>query len=489
MMVLRRVFGAASAAALTIAAATAAMAVTMTAATQPSEAAEGDPRVQESATAALGRRLFHDPAVSRSGTVACASCHDPERGWSDRRTVSQDERAPTRRHSQPVTDLRGDGFHWDGEFRTPEELIVARIGDPGDAAEGAARRARARRERSSGEDVPAPGYGATTGSPRGTPSIPDRLSEDDRYRAAFRSAFGSEQITSARIVRAVNDFVTSLRTQRNPLDDYLAGDRGSLTADAVRGLALFRGKAGCVSCHSLGRAVDGRVLLSDGRFHNTGVAFAGGPPSAPPGRIRLPISGQALTLGTAAARQAIDGGRAEHTFTRSATAAFKTPSLRDVARRGPFMHDGSLASLEDVVRYYSKGGTPNDHLDPAIRRLDLTDHEVDDLVALLRSMSGTQRAGLLPARRTPKRVKLTIVNAGGAPVPDLEFEVVPAGERLGDGPRDAPVLVRTGADGVAEFVFPQTTHVRLEAPLRKLALGRLIPDLTDDLRVVASPSQ
>src|SRR5689334_11350789 len=118
-----------------------------------SQAGRADDRESSPATstgetpiAALGRRLFLDPAVSRDGKHSCASCHDPEHGWSDAKRLSDDAAGPTRRHSQSVEDAGGAAFHWDGEFATSRDLVVTRIGDPKDAEAAAAKREAERRK-------------------------------------------------------------------------------------------------------------------------------------------------------------------------------------------------------------------------------------------------------------------------------------------------------------------------------------------------------
>ncbi len=158
---------------------------------------------------------------------------------------------------------------------------------------------------------------------------------------------------------ALASYVRTILAGDSPYDRFLAGDRAALTAEAQLGLNLFRGKAGCTACH-LG------PNLTDERFHNTGIG-------ADPGRFRV----------TANPR---DRG------------AFKTPTLREVAKAPPYMHDGSLLTLDDVVEHYDKGGDSetNASLDPEMRALRLTTVEKKALVAFLESLSGTIQEGLAP---------------------------------------------------------------------------------------------
>jgi cytochrome c peroxidase len=158
------------------------------------------------------------------------------------------------------------------------------------------------------------------------------------------------------VAQALAAYLRTVLAGDSPFDRYIAGDRGALNEAAQRGLAVFRGKGNCLACH-IG------PNLTDERFHNTGVGW----------------DGKALA----------DQGRYEVTRQDQDKGAFKTPTLRDVAKRPPYMHDGGLASLEEVVRFYDEGGRPNPWLDGEIRPLRLTLGEQRDLLAFLESLSGT----------------------------------------------------------------------------------------------------
>jgi cytochrome c peroxidase len=437
----------------------------------------------------LGRRLFMDPTVSRLGRNSCASCHDPERAFSDPRTRSPDDAGPTKRHSQTLLDLAGEGFHWDGEFRTVRELLVARVAPPEAANEAALARfddrvAAARRERDEGTaggppsavpgtptDPPPSSYGGTGPTEAPVTPVADRLAEDSRYAESFKAAFGDAHATTARVLDAMDAYCASIRSTANAFDRFLAGDDAALSAPALRGLALFEGRAGCAQCH-LTRGSGVRAPLTDGKFHDTGVAYHGVPvPGAPRG-----------------GKPALDVGRGGVTFRPVELAKFKTPTLRDVGRRGPYMHDGSFASLEDVVRYYSVGGTLNPNLDAAIRPLDLSDAEVADLVALLKSFTGEGRAALgFPARHAAP-LKVRIVDLAGRPLPSLTIDVRPAGDRLdGDDTEIVASSVMSGDDGTVSIDRPLSTHVALSSPDYELGLSRPIPDSCEAQTLIATP--
>jgi cytochrome c peroxidase len=169
-------------------------------------------------------------------------------------------------------------------------------------------------------------------------------------------------LTPDALARALAAFVRSILSGNSRYDRFADGDRNALSADAQAGLHLFRTKAGCSACH-IG------PTLTDEAFHNTGVAWFGDDATARPERFR-------------------DEGRAGVTGRDADRGAFKTPTLREVARTAPYMHDGSFATLEEVVEFYDGGGRPNPRLDPEIRPRHLTNEEKRQLAAFLKSLSG-----------------------------------------------------------------------------------------------------
>lgn len=180
-----------------------------------------------------------------------------------------------------------------------------------------------------------------------------RLSEREDYRLAFRDAFGEGGISSGRVARALASYVRTLRSGDAPIDRFLHGDTAALSPDAKRGFRLFVGRANCGVCHLA-------PLFTDHRFHNTGVSWGS------PDRGRSAVTGREEDQG-----------------------AFKTPSLRNVAMTAPYMHDGSLATLEDVIERYDRGGDPNPALDEEIKPLGLTPTEKRHLLAFLEALTGS----------------------------------------------------------------------------------------------------
>jgi cytochrome c peroxidase len=432
-----------------------------------------DPKVE------LGRRLFMDPTVSRGGKFSCASCHDPERGFSDPRKFSEDETGTSRRHSQPILDLAAEQpLHWDGEFGSVRELLTARIAPPAEALQVAmaTRTRQFERSKALGREpseqefqrtisrLTPPYYGPVT--PGRTPPVSPvlRLDEDDRYGPAFRAAFGSSTVTTKRIVDAMHAYVLSLRSGENAYDRFAAGDPDALGPAERRGLALFTGKADCASCHTIGEA--GR--FTDDAFHNTGVAFRD---------ITLEFGG---ALGG-------DGGAGEMSFVPADLGKFKTPSLRDVARRAPYMHNGSFATLEDVVDYYDKGGTLNGRLDKHVRPLALTEGERGDLVAFLRALTGEERPGIGPLPKQSRRSRIKVVDLRGQGIRGITVEIHAAGDRLQGGRAGPPELAVTDPEGFLAFEFPAWTHVRLLSEGHEIQYGWMIPDCVRQMTVVAAP--
>ncbi len=184
-------------------------------------------------------------------------------------------------------------------------------------------------------------------------SVVARLRGSGEYRAAFAAAF-PDGVTATNLGRALASYVRTLLSGGAPVDRFYDGDPAALGEDALRGFRLFVGKAGCNVCH-LG------ALFSDDGFHNTGVGWGGA-----------------------------DTGRHGVTGREEDRGRFNTPSLRNVALTAPYMHDGSLATLDDVVAFYDRGGNPNPNLAREVRPLGLTTRERADLAAFLRALTGSQ---------------------------------------------------------------------------------------------------
>jgi cytochrome c peroxidase len=259
-----------------------------------------------------GRRLFFDTRLSRDGTIACASCHDPARAFSDGRPVAIGVFNRIGRRSAPALINRGYGraFFWDGRATTLEEQVLQPIQDPNEMD----------------------------------------LTLDE---ASARVGLPVDEIA-----RSLASFVRSILSGASPFDRYITGDRNALSPEQQAGLLVFRGKANCTACHV-------GPTFTDERFHNTGVAWRDG---------RL-----------------LDDGRFSVSSRADDRGAFKTPTLREIARTAPYMHDGSIATLQEVVEFYDRGGNPNPALDPELRPLRLTPTEKQALVRFLEALNGVIR--------------------------------------------------------------------------------------------------
>ncbi|MDG2015435.1 MAG: cytochrome c peroxidase [Pirellulaceae bacterium] len=177
------------------------------------------------------------------------------------------------------------------------------------------------------------------------------LSESDEYRKSFDAAF-EDGVTKQNLAKAIAGFERALITAESPIDRFVTARESVLTKSQRQGLWLYESKGGCWQCHT-------GQNYSDEKFHNTGVSWGVG-----------------------------DLGREEHTGDDSHTGQFKTPTLRNVALTGPYMHDGSIKTLREVVEFYNKGGTNNPHLDTKMKPLELTEQEIGDLVEFLKALEG-----------------------------------------------------------------------------------------------------
>lgn len=322
----------------------------------------------------LGRRLFRDRRLSGDGSMACVDCHEPRRAYTNGRTTATGVTGTHGTRNVPTLINRawGKSYFWDGRAATLEEQVLQPVLDRGElamTARGVVTLVNTASYRElfltafagdSAESVVVPGRVAT---PAAAFPIPMLLTAgpsagayriDDPYEGLSRT----DAATLHRVSLALASYVRTIQSGDSPLDRYDDGDRHALDRAAIRGANLFRGRAGCIGCHN-------GPLFSDERFHNTGIAWRSG----------------VLT----------DVGRARVTGLITDLGAFKTPTLREVARTGPYMHDGSFETLDAVVDYYDTGGAQNRGLDVRLRRLGLTSGEKRDLVAFLRSLSGIVR--------------------------------------------------------------------------------------------------
>lgn len=282
----------------------------------------------------LGRELFFDTKLSVSGEVACASCHKPELAFADGRALAEGVYGRhTRRNAPSLLNVAfRTPLQWDGNPTTIEQQFKYPLSG------------FAELNLRSYEDL----YGYLRSRPE--------------YMARFHSELGVApgELTREHVAMALSTFLRTLISASSPFDRYFyGGERTALEPAAIRGLALFRGRARCTDCHRMGRD---SALFMDSRFHRLGIGY-------------VPEKGLYTDPGVGVVSNSDYSGM------------FFTPPLRNVAETGPYMHDGSVTTLEGAIRAHY--AFPE--LDPTLVPVALTDAEVMDLVAFLRSLSGSER--------------------------------------------------------------------------------------------------
>jgi cytochrome c peroxidase len=283
----------------------------------------------------LGRWLFYDRRLSADGTVACASCHRPENAFSEPLPRSQGIHGQHgSRKAPPILNVAFqlyDHYFWDGRSSSLTDQVKGPLANPiemGNTLDGVVATVRA---------------------------IPG-------YRSAFREAFGDGRLDIERVAEAIAAYEATRLSGGSAYDRFEAGDDGALSELALAGREIFFGRGRCDACH-LGPS------FTDGRFHNIGVGYD--PAVQPP-----------------SAASFADPGRYAVTSAPADIGAFKTPTLRDVAKRAPYMHDGSSRTLSEAVRRYIDV-PPNPWLDPTMGEVRIQTRDVAPLVAFLEALDGT----------------------------------------------------------------------------------------------------
>ena len=336
---------------------------------------------QTPAKIALGDKLFHDQRFSIDGTISCASCHDDNKAFTDHLQVSVGHHGLTGTRNAPT--VLNAAFYksqfWDG--REPD-------------LEG----------QSKGPFINPVEAGLSNHQP-----ILDIVSSDVDYKAAFAEVFNvsGEQLTMEHVSKAIASFERSLIAGNSPFDQfYFKGDKAALTEQQQRGFQLFLGQGRCVSCHTIEQD---HALFTDSRFHNIGVginAIQQDVPRLAQAFLEAKNKGGDVDQMVLTDKKSSELGRFAVTDGFNDMGAFKTPTLRNIALTAPYMHDGSLKTLKEVVIHYNNGGaTPasaqiNAFLSGGIRPLNLTDAQIDDLVAFLQSLTSAQYAKSAAAAAT-----------------------------------------------------------------------------------------
>ena len=303
---------------------------------------------------ALGRKLYFDTRLSKDGTLACATCHDVSRGFTDHRSVSEGIGDHLGKRSAPTTmnaALMQSQF-WDGRAPSLEEQAKLPILNPIEMGHPDAASAMA------------------------------AVNTDPAYVGLFQKAYGRTP-NYEDLGRAIASFERTLIFLDAPFDRFAGGDSKAISAAAQRGLDLFNGKARCVSCHMINSS---NPLGTDNLFHNIGVSARTQNFEALAGKalgVLKENSDSAALDKLAIETDMSELGRFLVTKKRGDVGAFKTEQLRNVGLTGPYMHDGSLKTLWDVMDHYNKGGETNAYLDGGIEPLNLSESEINDVVAFL----------------------------------------------------------------------------------------------------------
>jgi len=287
----------------------------------------------------LGRWLYYDTRLSADNTIACATCHKPENAFSEPTPVSTGIGGQKGGRKAPTFINAAWALFphtfWDGRAASLEEQALGPVANPIE-------------------------MGNTH------EAMLQTIQGVEGYARYFQESFGSPEITLDRMAKAIADYERTRMSGNSPYDRWKNGDETAVSEPVKLGDRLFFDKAGCNQCH-LG------YNFTDTLFHNLGVGW------------------------DPETREFKDLGRVAITHQESDTGAFKTPTVREVTKRAPYMHDGSVATLREVVELYNRGGEANPYLDPKIKPLGLTGDEMDALVSMMEALSGEGYMDAVPA--------------------------------------------------------------------------------------------
>ncbi len=318
----------------------------------------------------LGRKLFYDRRLSLNNTFSCAMCHIPEQGFTSNEmaTAVGIEGRTVRRNSPTLYNVGyAEHLFHDGRENTLEHQVWGPLLAHNEMAN--------------------PSIGHVIG----------KINHNADYQGLFEQAFGKPP-NMENIGMTLASYQRTLNSANSPFDRWHYGhDKQALPAQAQRGFKLFTGKAGCSACHSL---TDQYALFTDQQLHNTGIGYAEamGATGASQ-RVQLApgvyteVSAQLIQ--SVSERKTNDLGRYEITQNPADRWRYKTPTLRNISLTAPYMHNGSLRSLKEVVEFYNRGGIANENLDKLIKPLGLTEREIADLTAFLTALTGDNTKALV----------------------------------------------------------------------------------------------
>jgi cytochrome c peroxidase len=285
-------------------------------------------------TIALGHRLFFDPILSGNNSVSCASCHKPQFGFADNQPLSKGATENTSSRNAPslLNTAYFTSLFWDGRASSLEQQVRSPIESPEEMANT-------------------------------VPTVEQRLNSNRSYQQEFAKAWGSGPITFEMVEKSIASFERTLLSGNSPFDRWKYGhDQKAVSSSVKRGYNVFSSpkKGNCAVCHVIGQKC---ALFTDNKFHDIGVGVQSG--------------------------QISDPGLSRVTHNEADRGKFKTPSLRNIGLTAPYMHDGSLKDLKQVLDFYIGAGNSHANLDKEIHTLDfLTGQERRDLLAFLNSLNG-----------------------------------------------------------------------------------------------------
>jgi cytochrome c peroxidase len=330
----------------------------------------------------LGRKLFYDRRLSFNNTVSCALCHVPEQGFTSNELATSIgvEGRSVRRNAPTVYNVAyAQKLFHDGRESTLEQQVWGPLLAHNEMAN------------------PSIGH------------VLDKIYNIPDYKNLFETAF-HRPASMETVGMALASYERTLNSADSPFDRWHFGkNANAISPAAQRGYQLFTGKAACSACHSLSQQ---NALFTDQQLHNTGIGYSQSMSKTPETR-NVQIAPGVFTNVTAISTQSVeenkasDLGQYEITQNPAHRWSYKTPSLRNVGLTAPYMHNGSLAQLQDVVDFYNKGGAANENLDPLIKPLHLDAQEQTDLVVFLQTLTGSN-------------VQSLVTDAFAAPIGDSE---------------------------------------------------------------------
>lgn len=345
----------------------------------PAPAMAGNPQTPEKI--ALGKKLFEDKRFSSTGEVSCSTCHEPAKAFTDSPLKTSEgirKLTGTRNAPTVINAVYFERQFWDGRSPSLEDQALHPPVNPVE-------------------------MGLKDHEP-----ILAIVREDPDYARAFKQVFdkSGKEITMTEVTKAIAAFERTVVAGNSPFDRYyFKGDKNALTPAQKRGLQVFVDEGRCVSCHVIEQT---QALFMDNRFHNIGVginAIQQDAPALVSEFIKAKATASEVDVKVLTDKRTSELGRLVVTRRFDDIGSFKTPTLRNIAVTAPYMHDGSLKTLRDVVVHYNNGGVTkegdpvNDFLSGGIRPLKLTEQQIDDLVAFMESLTSPEFAHLQKASK------------------------------------------------------------------------------------------